>query len=65
MKTLYLWEKTMLAIVAIASFSAGLSSGFFDAIMALVINTLIVFVLLTLGNKIFRKKNEIINTKDS
>lgn len=61
MKTLYLWEKIVLAIVATASFFAGLDRyglpyGLIDAVMALSINTLITFGLFVIGNKVFRKK---------
>lgn len=62
MKILYRWEKVLILIIAFVSFIAGFSNGLIDAIMALAINTLIIFVLLILGNKIFRKK-KVINSR--
>ena len=57
MKTLYLWEKVFLGIIALVSFIAGLQTGgLIDGVMAVAINTLIVFVLFKIGNKIFKKK---------
>ncbi len=56
-KNFPMWEQVVLIVVAIMSFIVGiLSSGLIDGIMALAINTLIVFGLLKLGNYIFRKK---------
>lgn len=63
MKTLYLWQKIVLGVIAFLSFIspwlAGLAIGalgLIDAVMALVLNTLIVFALFKIGNKIFKSK---------
>jgi hypothetical protein len=57
MATLYLWEKIVLGTTALLSFIAGLQTGgIIDGIMAVAINTVIVFALFKLGNKIFKKK---------
>jgi hypothetical protein len=63
MKTLYLWEKIVLGIIAFLSFiSPGLTKGWInigslmDAVMALILNTLIVYVIFKIGNKLFKNK---------
>lgn len=54
MPKLYRWENVVLGILAVFSFVAGyMNGGFIDAVMAVAINTLIVFVLFKVGNKIF------------
>lgn len=60
MKNLFSWEKVVLVIIAVASFIAGLvNAGPIDAVMNLAINTLIVFGIFVVGNKIFYKiKNQ-------
>ena len=60
MSKLHTWEKVVLAVVAFASLVAGYQSGgFVDGVMALAINTLIVFGLFVLGNKLFRRKEHV------
>lgn len=60
MSKLYTWEKVVLALVALASFVAGYQSGgIVDGVMALAINTLIVFGLFVLGNRLFRRKKDV------
>jgi hypothetical protein len=58
MSKLYMWEKIVIGVVAVVSFVAGITtSSFVDGVMALAINTIIVFILFLIGNKIFAKKN--------
>ena len=75
MKTLYRWEKIVLIFIAFLSFiSAWLANEeivnfwsfwvLFEGVMSLVINTLIVFILFKLGNKIFKSKKTITQRVD-
>lgn len=60
MSTLYLWEKIVMGIIAIASFAAGYTSGHVvDGVMALTINTLIIYVIFRAGNKFFKRKENL------
>lgn len=57
MSTLYAWEKVVLVLIALASFVAGFQSGgAVDGVMALAVDTLIVFALFKVGNKFFGPK---------
>ena len=60
MKNLLPWERVVLVVIMIVSFDVGfMTSGLVDAVMNLVINTLIVFGIFIVGNKIFYKvKNQ-------
>ena len=55
MKKLYRWEQIVLIILAILSFIAGFNIGIIDGIMALAINTLILYVVFLVGNLIYKK----------
>ncbi len=59
MSTLYRWEKIILGVVAALSFIAGTATGgLIDGVMALAINTLIVFALFKIGNHFFTPKEK-------
>lgn len=55
MKNIYLWEKILLVIIAVLSFIAGFSISIIDAVMALVINVLILYCVFRVCNAFFNK----------
>jgi len=55
-KNLFVWERIVLGIVALLSFLTGISSSLIDAVMALAINTIILFIVFKIGNRVFRKE---------
>jgi hypothetical protein len=75
MKTLYRWEKIVLIFIAFLSLiSAWLTNEevvnfwdfwvIFEGVISLFINTLIVFALFKLGNRIFKSKKTIAQAVD-
>ncbi|MDD4110968.1 MAG: hypothetical protein PHS54_05425 [Clostridia bacterium] len=64
MKSLYKWQKIVLGVIAFLSFISPWlakgseigASGLISGVMSLAVNTLIVFVLFKIGNKIFKSK---------